>query len=254
VASEPNSVDDLENAADQAANGEVNRLPAETGAGQTQAGAGAEAGVATGPDDAGVRGAAPPEPTPPEPTPPEPTPPELGPGEPEPAVGELLTRVAAATQEIAAAANRYHARAEQREGVIDYLRSELDVLRRGERRGLLRPVLAELCRLRNDLLKQAASLPADFSADKAADLLQSYAETIELTLENNGVVTYAPDSGDSFNPRLHRRISGAPTADPALAGHIAGIQRDGYLDIEANSPIAPAEVSVYAVTTGEQEQ
>jgi molecular chaperone GrpE (heat shock protein) len=235
VASEPNSVDDLENAADQGTNGEVNRLPAETGGGQAQAVA--EAGVATGPDDA-----------------PEPTPPELGPGEPEPAAGELLVQVAAATQEIAAAANRYHARAEQREGVIDYLRSELDQLRRGERRGLLRPVLAELCRLRNDLLKQAATLPADFSADKAADLLRSYAETIELTLENNGVVTYAPDSGDPFNPRLHRRISGAPTADPALAGHVAGIQRDGYLDIEANSPIAPAEVSVYAVTTGEQEQ
>jgi molecular chaperone GrpE (heat shock protein) len=257
VASEPNSVDDLENAADQGTNGEVNRLPAETGGGQAQAVA--EAGVATGPDDAGARGAAPPEPTPPEPTPPEPTPPEptppeLGPGEPEPAAGELLVQVAAATQEIAAAANRYHARAEQREGVIDYLRSELDQLRRGERRGLLRPVLAELCRLRDDLLKQAATLPVDFSADQAADLLRSYAETIELTLENNGVVTYAPDSGDPFNPRLHRRISGAPTADPALAGHVAGIQRDGYLDIEANSPIAPAEVSVYAVTTGEQEQ
>lgn len=220
VASEPNSVDDLENAADQGANGELT----------------------------------PPELAPPEPTPPEPTLPELGPGEAEPAAGELLAQVAAATQEIAAAANRYHARAEQREGVIDYLRSELDQLRRGERRGLLRPVLAELCRLRDDLLKQAATLPADFSADKAADLLRSYAETIELTLENNGVVTYAPDSGDPFNPRLHRRISGAPTTDPALAGQVAGIQRDGYLDIEANSPIAPAEVSVYAVTTGEQEQ
>jgi molecular chaperone GrpE len=242
VASEPNSVDDLENAADQGTNGEVNRLPAETGAGQAQAVA--EAGVATGSDDAGARGVAPPELAPP----------ELGPGEPGPAVGELLAQVAAATQEIAAAENRYHARAEQREGVIDYLRSELDLLRRGERRGLLRPVLAELCRLRDDLLKQAATLPADFSADKAADLLRSYAETIELTLENNGVVTYAPDSGDPFNPRLHRRIRGAPTADPALAGHVAGIQRDGYLDIEANSPIAPAEVSVYAVRTGEQEQ
>jgi molecular chaperone GrpE len=245
VASEPNSVDDLESAADQGANGEVNGLPAETGAGQAQVVA--ESGAATGPAGAAVPAdSAPPEPAPPEP--------EAGAGEPEPAVGELLAQVAAATQEIAAAADRYHARAEQREGVIDYLRSELDLLRRGERRGVLRPVLAELCRLRDDLLKQAATLPADFSADKAADLLRSYAETIELTLENNGVVTYAPDSGDPFNPRLHRRISGAPTADPALAGHVAGIQRDGYLDIEANSPIAPAQVSVYAVTTGEQQQ
>jgi molecular chaperone GrpE (heat shock protein) len=175
-------------------------------------------------------------------------------GESAPDGEDLLAGIAANVREIAGAADRYHARAEQREGVIDYLRSELDVLRRGERRGLLRPVLAELCRLRDDLLKQAASLPADFGADKAADLLRSYAETIELTLESNGVVTYAPDNGDSFNPRMHRRISGEPTADPELAGHVAGIQRDGYLDIEANSPIAPAEVTVYAVTRGEQEQ
>ena len=35
-----------------------------------------------------------------------------------------------------------------------------------------------------------------------------------------------------------------PAADPALAGRIAGVRRDGYLDVEANSPIAPAEVVV----------
>jgi len=241
VTSEPNSVDDHENAVEQGANGEVNGMPAETDAGEAVPGA--ESGAA-GPGDPDAHDAAPGDSAPPEPAPPEP-----GRG-----TDDLLAQVASATQEVAAAADRYHTRAEQREGVIDYLRSELDLLRRGERRGLLRPVLAELCRLRDDLLKQAATLPADFSADKAADLLRSYAETIELTLENNGVVTYAPDSGDAFNPRLHRRISGALTADPALTGHVAGIQRDGYLDIEANSPISPAEVSVYAAAQGEQEQ
>ena len=242
MTSEPNSVDDLENAVDQGPNSEVNGMPAETSAGE----AAAESGAA-GPGDSAAPDAAPGDSAPPEPA-------EPALSEPGPGADDLLVQVASATQEIAAAADRYHARAEQREGVIDYLRSELDLLRRGERRGLLRPVLAELGRLRDDLLKQAATLPADFSADKAADLLRSYAETIELTLENNGVVTYAPDSGDPFNPRLHRRVGGAPTADPALAGHVAAIQRDGYLDIEANSPIAPAQVSVYAVTIGEQEQ
>src|SRR5690349_2190260 len=83
----------------------------------------------------------------------------------------LLAEIAVAVREISDASDRYHARAEQREGVIDYLRSELDVLRRGERRGLLRPVLADMCRLRDDLLGQAATLPADFDAEKAAGLL-----------------------------------------------------------------------------------
>lgn len=167
----------------------------------------------------------------------------------------LLTEISVTVREVADLSRRYHARAEQREGVIDFLRSELDVLRRGERRGLLRPVLADLCRLRSDLLAQAAALPADFDAAKAAELLRSYAESIELTLDSNGVVTYVPDDGERFDPRLHRRVGGEPTTDPALAGHVAGVRRDGYLDIEANSPIAPAEVTVFApakATEGEQ--
>lgn len=159
-----------------------------------------------------------------------------------------LAELTAAVRQAADLSRRYHARAEQREGVIDFLRAELETLRRGERRGLLRPVLTEMCRLREDLIGQAAALPADFDAAKAADLLRSYAETLELALESNGVITYAPDNGDRFDPRLHRRAGGEPSADPALAGHVARVRRDGYLDIEANSAIMPAEVTVFAVT------
>jgi molecular chaperone GrpE len=217
-----NSVDDLESDADQEPNGQ-----APTGAAD-----------ATGPD------------------PGDPEPGDPGPEVPDGALASeaLLASVAVTVREIADATDRYHTRAEQREGVIDHLRSELESLRQGERRGLLRPVLADMCRLRDDLLKQAATLPGDFDAAKASELLRSYAETIELTLDSNGVVTYSPDSGDPFNPRMHRRVSGEPTTDPALAGQIAAIRRDGYLDIEANSPIAAADVTVFVVTKGEQEQ
>lgn len=177
------------------------------------------------------------------------------PDPPAPTAEALLTEISATLHTVADQAGRYHTRAEQREGVINLLRSELEVLRRGERRGLLRPLLADLCRLRGDLLSQSAALPTDFDAVKAADLLRSYAETIELTLDSNGVVTYAPEGGERFDPRLHRRVAGQPTDDPALAGHIAAVRRVGYLDIEANSPIAPAEVTVFAAvkaTGGDQ--
>jgi molecular chaperone GrpE len=158
------------------------------------------------------------------------------------------TDLAAAVRELASSAERFHDRSEQREGVIDYLRSELEVLRRGERRGLLRPLLTDMCRLRNDLLRQAARLPADYDAEKAAGLLESYAESIQLTLESNGVVTYIPDEGDSFDPRKHRKVKNEDSADPAMTGRIARAERDGYLDIEANTPITPAEVSVFTAT------
>jgi molecular chaperone GrpE len=176
------------------------------------------------------------------------TPAETGavPTEAGPSQEAVLAEISRTVREVAELSQRYHARAEQREGVIDFLRSELDALRQGERRGVLRPVLAELCRLRDDLLGQADTLPANFDAARAARLLRSYAETLELTLETNGVVTYSPELGDLFDPRLHRRAGGEPTADPALAGHVARVLRDGYLDIEAKSPIAPAEVVVFA--------
>ena len=82
--------------------------------------------------------------------------------------GQSDAEIAAAIHRLANSAENYHDRAQQREGVIDYLRSELELLRRGERRGLLRPLLTQMCRLRADLLRQAATLPADFDAAKAA--------------------------------------------------------------------------------------
>jgi molecular chaperone GrpE len=163
-----------------------------------------------------------------------------------------LTEAAAAVRELTISVERYHDRAVQRESVIDYLRAELEFLRRGERRGLLRPLLADMCRLRNDLLRNAAGSLADEDAGKVAELLLSYAESVQLTLESNGVVTYEPEEGDGFDPRKHRLVRTEVTEDPALAGRIARVQRDGYLDIESNRPIMPAEVTVFAARKGEQ--
>jgi molecular chaperone GrpE len=158
----------------------------------------------------------------------------------------LLGTITEAVDKLVASSERYHTRAEQREAVIDHLHSEVERLRRGERRGLLRPLLVETCRLRNDLLRQADDLPDDFDADRARLLLRSYAESVELVLEDNGVVTFAPETGDQFEPRLHRRVGGEPTSDPGLAGRVARVRRSGYLDSDTNVPIAPAEVILFA--------
>jgi molecular chaperone GrpE len=158
----------------------------------------------------------------------------------------LLVAISKNIERLASSSEQYHARAEQREGVIDHLHSEVDRLRRGERRGLLRPLLVEICRLRNDLLRQAEDLPSDFDAARARLLLRSYAESVELALEDNGVAIFAPEKGDQFEPRLHRRIGAEPAGDPGLAGRVARVRRGGYLDIDTNTPIAPAEVVLFA--------
>jgi molecular chaperone GrpE len=159
---------------------------------------------------------------------------------------DAFTEILSALQELADSSQRYHVRAEHREGVIDHLRAEVDRLRRGERRGLLRPLLVEICRLRNDLLRQADDLPPDFDAERTRLLLRSYAESIELALEDNGVVTYSPEEGTSFEPRMQRRVGGEPASDPAAVGRVARVRRHGYLDVEANTPIAPAEVVLFS--------
>lgn len=153
--------------------------------------------------------------------------------------------IAETLERLAASAERCHARAEQRERVIGHLHAEVDRLRQGERRGLLRPLLVEVCRLRSDLLRQAEGLPNDFDADRARLLLRSYADSIELALEDNGVAAYAPAPGDRFEPRLHRRVGGEPAGDPEHAGRIARVRRSGYLDLDTNMPMAPAEVVLF---------
>lgn len=168
----------------------------------------------------------------------------------EAATAALLTGISAGVTQLADSSERYHARAAQREGVIDHLRSEVEMLRRGERRALLRPLLVEICRLRDDLLRQAEDLPGDFDAERARLLLRSYADSVELALENSGVVIFAPDNGDPFEPRMHRRVGGEPNSDPALSGRVARVRRSGYLDVDANSPITPAEVALFGAVPG----
>jgi molecular chaperone GrpE (heat shock protein) len=164
----------------------------------------------------------------------------------------LLVEISAGVRELAQSSERYHARAEQREAVIDHLRDEVERLRRGERRSLLRPLLVELCRLRNDLLGQAEGLPADFTPAQAAELLRSYADTVEQVLENGGVTAFEPDPDAPFDPRVHRRVGTEPTGDPALQGRIARVRRSGYLDVAAASPITAAEVVLYTAAAPAQ--
>jgi hypothetical protein len=172
------------------------------------------------------------------------------PEEPEPdgldaQIASRLADVAVSLERLAESAQRYHVRAEQREAIIDQFSAELERLRRGERRGLLRPLLVEVCRLRADLLRQAEELPDDFDAERARLLLRSYADTVDLMLGDNGVTAYSPGAGDGFDPRAHRQAGTVPAPDGAAVGTIASVRRNGYLDVDSGAPVAPAEVVVF---------
>lgn len=168
------------------------------------------------------------------------------------AESDPLADLTATVAQLAAETAKHHQRATHRESVIDNLHSELETLRTGERRGTVRPLLVAIARVRDDLLRQAEELPTDFDATRAQKLLTSYADSLEITLEDYGVATYRPDVGDEFDPRRHKAVSSLPTSDPSLVRRVASVKRDGYLDVEAGLSLTQSGVIVYVGQTGAQ--
>lgn len=171
----------------------------------------------------------------------------------EPAAVEDATRkagrvdvVAEAIDRLTAEIHRLNERAEHREAIIDSLHAELETLRRGDRRTLLRPVLTAAARLHGDLVRQAASLPADFDAARASILLDSFGASVELLLLDNGVLIETPEAGTAFDPRRHRALSKTPTAHATLANTIASVTHPGYIDFASDTILAHAHVAVFS--------
>ncbi|MBB5872970.1 molecular chaperone GrpE [Allocatelliglobosispora scoriae] len=159
------------------------------------------------------------------------------PGPPGPDVAELLV-------EIRTQLARDNDRAAARERVIDRLHDENQLLRGGEHRQLLRPVLTDLQHLRNDLIRQAASLPLELTAADAANLLASFADSVELILERAGVQILPVEAGDRFDPSRHRAAGIVPATTAEEDGTVAEKLADGYFDLTVQRPAAPAVVRV----------
>ena len=163
------------------------------------------------------------------------------PAEEEPApVDPVLETLREVRDELAAG----NVRAAARERVIDRLHEENQQLRAGERQGLLRPVVTDLYRLRDDLLRQSVNLPAGFGAEQAAALLQSYAQTVEVALERAGVLPVRPVPGEPFDARLHRAAGVVPAAEPDADGTVAEVVSDGYRDTVSDRVLITATVRV----------
>ncbi|SDC89388.1 nucleotide exchange factor GrpE [Actinokineospora iranica] len=145
---------------------------------------------------------------------------------------------------LAEAARAYHLRAEARERVIDNLHAEVERLRVGERNLLLRPVIVDLQKLRDDLARQAAGLPEQVTRAQMADLLDSFALSVEQALERCGTVPVRPEVGDSFSARAHRAVKVVAAASAEEDGTVAAVVADGYLDTRTDRVTTPARVHV----------
>ncbi|MGC5031778.1 nucleotide exchange factor GrpE [Micromonospora sp. DT229] len=157
---------------------------------------------------------------------------------------QRLDRLDLGVQELRRELAAAHERAAAQERIIDRLHEDNQRLRAGERQLVLRPLLTDLYRLHADLLRQAASLPVDLSATRAAELLTSFAYSAELSLERGGVQVYRPAVGEQFDPSRHRATGVVPAAGPNDDGQIAEAVGVGYLDSVTGRPLALAPVRV----------
>jgi molecular chaperone GrpE len=177
---------------------------------------------------------------------------QLGETPPAPAAGDgaqrpepdRLARLESSLADVVAELRAGHERAAARERIIDRLHEDNQRLRAGEGQLLLRPILADLQRLRNELVRETAAVPEVVSGERLAALLSSLAVSIELTLERGGVRVIRPSADEPFDPARHRAARMVPAPHPDLDGTVAEVLADGYLDTVTDRAVTPAAVLV----------
>jgi molecular chaperone GrpE len=168
--------------------------------------------------------------------------------DPPPLPAELDLRLAAlegalveVTQQLAGASDRALAR----ERVIDRQHEEIERLKSVERAGQLRPVVTDLCRLRNGLLRQAETVPAEMTGPQVAALLESFAATVAEALERCGVIALPREVGGSFAPSRQQVATVVDIDDPGQDGTVAEVVQDGYAEIDSGKVVVAARVSLH---------
>ncbi|HZN73968.1 MAG TPA: nucleotide exchange factor GrpE [Micromonosporaceae bacterium] len=151
----------------------------------------------------------------------------------------LVNEVRAALAEVRDELRAANASAAARERLVERLHEENQRLRAGERQLVLRPVLVDLQRLRNELLREAAGS----GTEAAAELLVSFARSVEQALERGGIQVVRPAIGGAFDPAQHRVVD-VLQAGEGEDGTVAEVVSDGYQDVVAGRMLAPAGVVV----------
>lgn len=131
------------------------------------------------------------------------------------------------------------------EKVVDRLHAELQQYKGDLYAQLLRPLLLELVRIRDSMVRRVQRLQALPAEEQSVSLqeFESYAQDIGLLLENNEVEIYAAQVGQPFAPQRQRATQRMPTGHKALHGVVESTVSDGYL--YGQRVLAPAQVAVY---------
>ena len=130
--------------------------------------------------------------------------------------------------------------------LLDKLHDENEQLRRAEVERSRDPVVRDLISLADTCLRNGraweqrdAVTPGDVYR-----VLREVADDVELILERQGVETFKPEQGASFDRREHRVVRSADISNASLNGVIAEVLKPGYR--MGNRIIRYCEVVVWA--------
>lgn len=124
-----------------------------------------------------------------------------------------------------------------KERQIDLLHDQLQEHRRGLLSQAMRPILAGLIRLHDDLGRLAKEIRqgdgAELKPERVAKLFTEFQEDVEIILEENGILAFQ-EPGERFEPRRQAASKVVPTDHAEDSERIArrlrpGFERDGYL-------------------------
>jgi molecular chaperone GrpE len=130
-----------------------------------------------------------------------------------------LTDIAGRIAELAEQQAEFHRRSVHRELVIDHLHEENQRLKAGTRRAILEPVVVDLFRIHESMLRECGRLAE--TQPRAGKVLASYADELEMVLERCGFATFAAEPGEAFQPGRHAPAGTEVTDDPARHNTVA---------------------------------
>jgi molecular chaperone GrpE (heat shock protein) len=158
----------------------------------------------------------------------------------------LLVAVLQRIGEIQDEVEEFHRRAAHRERVIDRLHEENLEYRRGLRRIVLEPVVADLIRLHDALMNEADRSASEDGSKDHSVLLSSFADEVELILDRCGIECYRAQLGEAFSPREHRAVSVVSTDDPQRHHTVAEAVAAGFRDLETGKVRRPARARFHS--------
>ena len=121
------------------------------------------------------------------------------------------------------------ARARHREVVIDRLHEENRLLREGERRSLLDPLITDMIRLHEQLAREATRL-SEQDSDATGALLDSLADDVLLALERAAIEPIRAQVGEPFRADLHQPSGTVDDPDPERNNTVAHMVSPGFRD------------------------